>query len=69
VARGLIQLREFIWGVVLLILGGLLVSGYFNNAIKSLIKFCKGDKKEKKVEVHHSAPTKAKKSTSKETKK
>jgi uncharacterized membrane protein len=57
VARGLRQLREFIWGVVLLILGGLLVSGYFNSAIKVAINSFKGDKKEKKVEVHKSAST------------
>ncbi|MDR0650704.1 MAG: hypothetical protein LBG59_04855 [Candidatus Peribacteria bacterium] len=63
------QLREFIWGVILLILGGLLVSGYFNTAIKAMITACKGEKKEKKVVVHKSAPTKGRKGTSKETKK
>ncbi|MDR2416412.1 MAG: hypothetical protein LBD75_07650 [Candidatus Peribacteria bacterium] len=47
VARGLRQLIEFIWGIVLLILGGLLVSGYFNTAIKAVINFFKSGKKEK----------------------
>ncbi|MDR2190400.1 MAG: hypothetical protein LBP53_04350 [Candidatus Peribacteria bacterium] len=45
VARGLRKLREFIWGVVLLILGGLLISGYFNTAIKVAITSFKNEKK------------------------
>ena len=48
VARGLRQLRMFIWGILLLILGGLLVSGYFNKGLKSLINYFSAPKKEKK---------------------
>jgi hypothetical protein len=51
-ARGLRQLKEFIWGIILLILGGLLVSGYFNNAIKAAIRSFKSDKKEGKADLH-----------------
>ena len=34
--RGLRMLRKFIGGIILLLLGGLLVSGYFNRRLKPL---------------------------------
>ena len=47
VARALWHLRAFIRGILLLILGGLLVSGYFNKGLKEILKSIGGEKKGK----------------------
>jgi len=52
--RGLWRLRAFIRGVVLLLLGGLLVSGYFNKWLKPLFSSVKKPAKS----VEKSEPTK-----------
>ena len=44
-ARGLRYLRRFIRGIILLILGGLLFSGYFNKGLKATIKYFAGNAK------------------------
>jgi len=57
--RGLRYLRRFIRGIILLILGGLLFSGYFNQGLKSTIKYFTANQPQ----------TKAKKESKKEPKK
>jgi hypothetical protein len=66
-ARGIWQLRTFFRGIILLILGGLLVSGYFNKGLTSIIKYfskeTKSTKKKEPEEVKkptHKKPAKKK---------
>ncbi|MDR0860960.1 MAG: hypothetical protein LBO09_08595 [Candidatus Peribacteria bacterium] len=54
--RGLWKLRTFVRGILLLILGGLLVSGYFNKWLKTL--FATKPTKEKAEKVEKVAPAK-----------
>lgn len=39
--RALIKLKTILWGVILLSLGLLLVSGFFDRPLKDLIHYCK----------------------------
>ena len=51
---GLRKLRQFLWGVILLMLGFFLISGYFDRPLRKLINWCKStiaSKKEKHTEA------------------
>jgi len=51
---GLRQLKELLWGGILLVLGFFLISGYFDRPLRKLINWCKStiaSKKEKHTET------------------
>lgn len=66
--RALIKLRTILWGVVLLTLGLLAVSGFFDRPLRDLIRYCKREFWSKKKTVSSTAKP-AEKDAEKETKK
>ena len=46
---GLRKLRQFLWGVILLMLGFFLISGYFDRPLRRFINWCKSIVSEKKT--------------------
>ncbi|MDD2537471.1 MAG: hypothetical protein PHU61_03200 [Candidatus Absconditabacteria bacterium] len=66
-AWGFIKLWKFIWGIVLVTLGILLVTGYFNGAIKAVIDYFKGPKTKKATPVKKEEVKEEKKTAVKKT--
>jgi hypothetical protein len=55
--RALIKLKTILWGIVLLTIGLLSVSGFFDRPLRDLIRYCKKEFSNKKKAV--SSPTKS----------
>jgi hypothetical protein len=55
--RALIKLKTILWGIVLLTIGLLSVSGFFDRPLRDLIRYCKKEFSNKKKTV--SSPTKS----------
>ena len=66
--RALIKLRTILWGVVLLTLGLLSVSGFFDRPLRDLIRYCKKEFWSKKKTISSTVKP-AEKDAEKETKK
>lgn len=65
----LIKLRMILWGIVLLTLWLLLVSGFFDRPLKDLIRYCKKEFWNKKKTINSTAkPAEKKAKTSKSSK-
>lgn len=65
--RALIKLRMILWGILLLTLWLLLVSGFFDRPLRDLIRYCKKEFWSKKRTVNSTAKP-AEKKTSKSSK-
>ena len=63
--RALIKLRTILWGIVLLTIGLLSVSGFFDRPLRDLIRYCKKEFWSKKKTVSSTAKPSDKKSTKK----
>jgi len=63
--RALIKLRTILWGIVLLTLWLLSVSGFFDRPLRDLIRYCKREFSSKKKTVSSTAKSTEKKSAKK----
>ena len=67
--RALIKLKTILWGIVLLTLGLLLVSGFFDRTVRDMIRYCKKEFSSKKDVVSSTAKPAAKPTVKKTVKK
>ena len=63
--RALIKLKTLLWGIVLLTLGLLSVSGFFDRPLRDLIRYCKKEFSSKKKTISSDTKSTEKKSTKK----
>jgi hypothetical protein len=63
--RALIKLKTILWGIVLLTVGLLSVSGFFDRPLRDLIRYCKKEFSSKKKTVSSTAKSTEKKSSKK----
>ena len=63
--RALIKLKTILWGIVLLTVGLLSVSGFFDRPLRDLIRYCKKEFSGKKKTISSTAKSTEKKSSKK----